>query len=230
MKMNRKIMQRLLMVALVFALSIASVSFTPRGTTGVRAASSNPKISVDLQSTINSGMTNQVSVIIRTPTAPTSTLSSAVTGSGGAIKKKYKKIYALAVQLPPSAVANIAARTDVTYVALDRKMQVTGHLETTTGASLVRNYGTTSTGTIDGHGIGIAILDSGIVAAHHSFLGDPANYSSGSRVTYSIDFTGEGRTDDPYGHGTHVAGMAAAGPHVSTGAYTGVAPAANLIN
>jgi len=174
-QMSSRVMTKLLMMGLVFALSVASVSFTPRGTTGVRAASSNPKISVDLRNLINSGSASQVSVIIRTPTAPTSTLSSAVTGSGGTIKKKYTKIYGMAVQLPPAAVANIAARTDVTYIALDRKMQVTGHPETTTGASLVRNYGTPSTGTIDGHGIGIAILDSGIDATHHSFLTDPAN-------------------------------------------------------
>src|SRR5207244_1424136 len=69
-----------------------------------------------------------------------------------------------------------------------------------------------------------------IYNAHFSFLKNPGVNSSGSRVLYSIDFTGTGSTTDVYGHGTHVAGMAAAGSDVSNGTYTGVAPAANLIN
>src|SRR6185436_13501853 len=37
-------------------------------------------------------------------------------------------------------------------------------------------------------------------------------------------------TDDPFGHGTHVAAVAAGNSHVSDGAYTGIAPRAKLIN
>ena len=61
---------------------------------------------------------------------------------------------------------------------------------------------------------------------HHSFL----NRSNGVRVVYSEDFTGEGRTDDPYGHGTHVASLAAGNGRISNKEYIGVAPNANLIN
>jgi hypothetical protein len=50
----------------------------------------------------------------------------------------------------------------------------------------------------------IAVIDSGIAAQHHSFQ---VEGSAASRVVYSKDFTGEGRTGDPYGHGTHVASL-----------------------
>ena len=50
------------------------------------------------------------------------------------------------------------------------------------------------------------------------------------RVVYSEDFTGEGRTDDPYGHGTHVASLAAGNGRISNGEYVGIAPNASLIN
>src|SRR5581483_6718173 len=120
----------------------------------------------------------------------------------------------------------IAARDDVNYMSYDRATLLTGHLETTTGAGQARNYGTAATGTIDGTGVGIAILDSGIAPAHHAFRA--AN--STSRITASVDFTGEGRTDDPYGHGTHVASIAAGNSHVAQGAYTGIAPNARIIN
>jgi subtilisin family serine protease len=51
-----------------------------------------------------------------------------------------------------------------------------------------------------------------------------------SRVVVSRDFTGENRTDDVYGHGTHVASIAAGNGEISDGAYTGIAPGARLLN
>jgi subtilisin family serine protease len=78
----------------------------------------------------------------------------------------------------------------------------------------------------DGRGIGIAILDSGIDVQHATFRGQPGL----SRVVVSRDFTGENRTDDVYGHGTHVASIAAGNDEISNGAYTGIAPAARLLN
>src|SRR6185369_5027679 len=42
--------------------------------------------------------------------------------------------------------------------------------------------------------------------------------------------TGEKRTDDPWGHGTHVAAIAAGDGAPTGGAYEGIAPAANLVN
>ena len=50
-----------------------------------------------------------------------------------------------------------------------------------------------------------------------------------SRVLASVDFTGENRTDDPYGHGTFVAAAAAGGTGAGA-AYKGIAPGASLLN
>ena len=102
-----------------------------------------------------------------------------------------------------------------------------GHVTRTTGADQVRsNNNGNNNSNLDGTGIGIAILDSGIDTDHHSFL----NRSNNVRVVYSEDFTNEGRTDDPYGHGTHVASLAAGNGRISNGQYLGIAPNANLIN
>ncbi|MET0647192.1 MAG: S8 family serine peptidase [Pyrinomonadaceae bacterium] len=81
--------------------------------------------------------------------------------------------------------------------------------------------------TYDGTGIGIAVLDSGLDPNHTVFTSESG---SASRVALSRDFTGENRTDDPYGHGTHVASVAAGNGQVSNGAYRGIAPNAKLIN
>jgi serine protease AprX len=51
-----------------------------------------------------------------------------------------------------------------------------------------------------------------------------------ARSKFSKDFTGENRTDDPWGHGTHVAAIAAGDGAPTSGAYEGIAPAASLVN
>ena len=128
--------------------------------------------------------------------------------------------------LPAQAALTIASRSDVAYVSLNRDVQPMGHLTVTTGADKVRATPNPASTSLDGTGVGIAILDSGIDTAHDSFL----NRSNAGRVVYSEDFTGEGRTDDPYGHGTHVAALAAGNGRISNAQYTGIAPNANLIN
>src|SRR5207253_3267423 len=156
---------------------------------------------------------------------PNLNLLSSIRLLGGVISRTYQNLNALAAVLPGTLITSVALRPDVTYISLDRPTQLTGHLETTTGASQARSYGS-STSPINGSGIGIAILDSGIYADHRAFRA--AN--STSRVRASVDYTGEARTDDPYGHGTHVAAIAAGSNQVSQGAYTGLAPAASLLN
>jgi len=79
---------------------------------------------------------------------------------------------------------------------------------------------------VTGRGVGVAIVDSGIYA-HPDLAG---------RVVAAIDFTSATPTvspvalGDPGGHGTHVAGLVAGDGTLSGGAYTGVAPGANLVD
>ena len=83
----------------------------------------------------------------------------------------------------------------------------------------------------DGTGIGIAVIDSGIVD-----IPDLHN-TSGYKVLYSQNFVGNGGGSavDQYGHGTHVAGIIGGNGAKSTGfnfksTFHGVAPNANLIS
>jgi serine protease AprX len=131
-----------------------------------------------------------------------------------------------AYSLPASALAGLAADPDVAYIAPDRELH--GLLDLSTAAvnaSAAANYD------LDGTGIGIAILDSGVTLVNDlKVLG-----SGGSRIVYSQDFTGEGITNDLYGHGTHVAGIAAGNGKASSYAadfrtLRGVAPMARIIN
>ncbi len=71
---------------------------------------------------------------------------------------------------------------------------------------------------VDGRGIKIGIVDTGIDPAHADFAG---------RIGGTTDFTGEGFQDN-HGHGTHVASIAAGSGDSSAGRYRGVAPAAEI--
>ena len=70
-----------------------------------------------------------------------------------------------------------------------------------------------------GKGITIAVLDTGISEQHVAFRG---------KVAARVDFTGSG-PGDRFGHGSHCAGIAAAGPYAG-GSLHGIAPAAKLLD
>src|SRR6185503_16007078 len=110
----------------------------------------------------------------------------------------------------------------------DRTVKVDGHVSQTTGAAYRRNQVTNlgNSYTLDGSNIGIAIFDSGVFASHKSFQ----NSYGYSRVVHSRDFTGEGRTDDPFGHGTHVASIAAGNKLYYNASYSGIALNAKIVN
>ncbi len=75
---------------------------------------------------------------------------------------------------------------------------------------------------IDGRGITVAILDSGIDTNHPDLAG---------KVVGEKNFVeGETTTDDLLGHGTLVSGIIAGSGAVSGGKYKGVAPGASLLN
>src|SRR5260370_30330417 len=82
---------------------------------------------------------------------------------------------------------------------------------------------------LDGSGIGVAVIDSGI--ADHQDL-----KSTGRRVRFSVNFVPtESTTDDEFGHGTHIAGIIAGNGEIwsdgaGNDAVRGMAPGASLIN
>ncbi|HKP87685.1 MAG TPA: S8 family serine peptidase, partial [Blastocatellia bacterium] len=228
MKTSKSVLKVLMVALLVAAFLMAGIPFTesPEGVALAQTFSTAPKLSLDLHEAISSAPNKPVRVIVDMEPSlqgkAYSKVLSKLSEKGGIITRNLNGGQMAAVMIPGGAISSLADDKSIRYISLDRDTQVAGHLETASGAALARNLGTTATGTIDGRNIGIAILDSGIYAAHHSFLTN--------RIVASVDFTGEARTDDPYGHGTHVASIAAGNGHICGGAYTGVAPAAKIIN
>lgn len=77
-------------------------------------------------------------------------------------------------------------------------------------------------GGLDGSGVTVAVLDSGIDTSHPDL--------DQGVVALEHDFTGSGTPVDQLGHGTHVASIIAGSGEASGGVNRGVAPGAHLMN
>ncbi|HZS04400.1 MAG TPA: S8 family peptidase [Blastocatellia bacterium] len=150
-------------------------------------------------------------------------LKAQVARLNGRITRTHEAAGLVTIELPLSRVRELAAERAVAYVSPDRPVKSLGHVTITTGAAQVRNLA--GDGLLDGSGIGVAVLDSGI-DQNHSLLKHADNHPG---VVERRNFTDGNGFDDPYGHGTHVATMLAGG-HLSAGTYEGIAPGANLLN
>ena len=122
--------------------------------------------------------------------------------------------------VPAWMIPQIAKNPNVAYITPDRSVQMTGNDEDE-GSAVARDVAATQFN-VDGTGIGVAVIDSGV--ADHADLHDA---SGASRVVYSESFVaGDTTTSDKYGHGTHVAGIIG-GNGISSQSGTGYARALN---
>jgi subtilisin family serine protease len=153
--------------------------------------------------------------------------AEAVLRRAGLSAGDYRNLHARLVEVPAGMLDELAALDEVSFLSADREVHSLGHLSATTGADAAR-AGAVAEGAapLDGTGVGIAVLDSGIFNSHSSFL----SRAGKRRVVAGVDFTGEGLTADLYGHGTHVASTAAGGGRIANAAYLGVAPNASIVN
>jgi hypothetical protein len=193
----------------------------------------------------------------------TDSAASLAEGAGARVRDRLDSLGLVVADVPVSKLSELAAHDEVSWLSSDQPVRSTAtsydntsHQEVTTGASKVLPVGNDALANGGGgNGVGIAILDSGISPPDSAeFAGYKWCQSSGTlgtglfsqtylcsypRLLKHIDFTGEGTTDDHYGHGTHTAGVAAgtgqasedyAAKNAGSPTYGGIATNANLVD
>ena len=221
--MKRIVTSPTLTVASILLLTLGTLIGGSFLTTVAASGNNDDKISSVLRGRLSAGDNDTVRIILQLNAPASGRLNALLNSNGVHVKQLFKNFNSSVVELPLNTVNELAFYDEVQFVTLDSQISSMGHVSSTTGADDVRSQvaANGSTYSLDGTGVGIAIVDSGIYSAHKSI---------GSRVVYSQDFTGQNRVDDPFGHGTHVASAAAGNASLYSGSYGGIAPNAHLIN
>lgn len=147
------------------------------------------------------------------------------------VKYSYRLINGLAGEATPAAIKRISEDSSVKGVYLDGSTHIDVPEESAAGKAPGSEYLSVSRSInadrlwekgIDGKGVNVAILDSGIDKNHPDLIG---------KVVGEMNFVKDDATaDDFLGHGTMVAGIIAGSGAASGGKYKGIAPGANLLN
>ncbi|HZN01613.1 MAG TPA: S8 family serine peptidase, partial [Pyrinomonadaceae bacterium] len=215
------VLKRLVTAAVLASLCSALCISTNTRTRAATPTLSTTRISPDLRQLILSGNGDaRVKVIVQSKPASSSGLLGGLLDTvGGLLVGVLSNLNIRIVDVTVNSIPVLLNDPDVTYISFDAPVTSAGHVTNTTGTQQVRAQksllGLNST--LDGSGVTIAVLDSGIDSKHKSF-------ATSGKIKFSKDFTGENRTDDPWGHGTHVAAIAAGDGAATGGAYEGIAP------
>jgi serine protease AprX len=193
----------LLTVVALFVTSLAPLNvFASTATRKSRPVNGERKLAPEL----DSAKSGTIRVIVQTKGRPTAAQDNAINAKGGSRRKSFDSLDALVADVPATALAELAARSDVLYVSPDRRVRAQTNVQTNVtreavGADLVQQVAV-ETGRFDGNaespgitgvaespgftgkGVGIAVIDSGISANHPDFL-----KNGKSRVVASVNFT-----------------------------------------
>jgi serine protease AprX len=246
----RGFIPRFLSIILIFVMTVGQAaadglllsltgSVQTAGTQKTADTQKKGRIAPDLKDSIGKrSLYEKIRVVVNLTGDVSDQVVEQIKGLGGEVLKAFKKTGQLIIDIPAGAVESLTTLPGLDYIAPDRPVDsLASHIGITTGANQVYrtsgwDWSSSVTGSLqsgfNGSGVTVAVLDSG-VDADMTDLKD----SGGRRTLLSMNLAGSGSVDDPYGHGTHVAGIIAGNGSSSLKAgydFTGIAPGANLVN
>ncbi len=214
---------RRFLIALLATALVPSLHAKPhgRGNSGHGAATPTNLVSESLRARLVTTAPQQsVEVIVGFTRKANALDRNTLTQLGATYVRDLEIVPALVVRIPAYQVSALAQMSKVAWIGEDAA--VAPSLDVAREAAGLPGPGAPALAET-GAGITVAVLDSGI-AAHPDLAG---------RIAASVDMLAGGISvpaADPYGHGTHVAGIVAGSGATSGGRYRGIAPAARLVS
>ena len=176
-----------------------------------------------------------VDVIIQFKQTPTALQHATVSALGGQLKRNLDIIRGAHYSVPARQLEALSNDPEIVFISADRAVFATGSVAPYTGNP---DFGWRTAGAdlaasvfgVDGTGIGIAVVDSGV-----NINEDLQDTQERSRIVYAASLIPGSTPIDFYGHGSHVSGILAGNGAQSSGKQStymvrGVAPNANLIS
>src|SRR5204863_2898270 len=120
----------------------------------------------DLREMMQTGSSRTVSAILQVD-EQNAQLHQLLRDNGVRISQRLTGV--LAVELPLNAVQKLADSGLVAHISRDRKVTSFGHVSQESGTDVARAATYSTVNSLDGSGIGIAIVDSGIDSGHVEF-------------------------------------------------------------
>src|ERR1022692_328971 len=195
------------------------------------AAAKTEKLALELQNR-HDGKT--VNVIVQFKAQPTADDHQRLVRHGAQHNGDLKLIHGMLASIPASQVDRLSNEPSVKFISPDRR--VGGYL-TNTAPAINAPYAWAQG--LDGSGIGVAVIDSGMVNKKHLSVkkSDLWKYGTGDdRIVYNQSWVNDGLgADDGFGHGTHVAGILGGNGYNSSGTgdfqtLKGIAPNVKFVN
>jgi serine protease AprX len=153
--------------------------------------------------------------------------AKAVVSSGGTVEQVLPIVDGVSAEIPTSVLDELRADPRVRGVTPNEPIAFEGAPDSATShriQKIVRSDDLWAQG-IDGSGTTVALLDTGVYAAHPDLAG---------RVAHCEDLSHEAGTEahcaDTFGHGTFMAGLIAGDGSASNGKHTGAAPRAQIVS
>lgn len=172
-----------------------------------------------------------VQVILQTEHGFDQGLEAAARRLGARVTHRWPFIQAAGLSVQAGRLRELASLPGVVWISLDDSLAAAGGPGAAgTGLATAYPYAVRAVDAwnlgLSGRGVTIALVDSGVDVSQGAGLAD-----LGGRVVGNISFNSQAKAmADRYGHGTHVAGIAAGNGQFAQGKYVGIAPGANLYN
>jgi serine protease AprX len=167
--------------------------------------------------------------------AATADVEAQVTKLGGKVTQDLRLINAFAAEMSAKDAVQLSKASSVRWVSLDAAMESSVCPQCVDTKNLANAYISAIRAEqvwnknpyIQGQGIGVAVIDSGINPNGDLYTNMGVNRQV-ANIRFNSDYNQS--PSDGYGHGTHVAGIIGGDGSESSGKYIGVAPMVNIIN